>query len=495
MAISASNIASVTPRVISSGGTDLDINGMFITQNDVIPVSEIAVSFIDPDSVGDYFGYESDEYSVASIYFAGYDNSFKKPTTIWYGRRIPSSTQAYLRGGVFTGDLEDLTAVTDGALVIEISGTEYSISGVDLSEVTSYSDAASVIADALVAAGASVTVDYSSLTEAFTITTEDVGSSMSVEYPSTPEEGTDLAALLLLYESDGAEISAGVDGMTWAENVAAIKDITDNWVSFTTIYEADDDEALTIAQWAGNQGTEYLYVPWASSEDEAIALNEVLEAADVSSTSYICLSLDIAAFVCSIGACIDWDRTNGVITYAFKSQSGLTADTTTNDEYNTRTSNNIMMYGCFATRNDTFTHLYEGGMYGDYGYIDTYINAVWLYNKMQVAMMNGFTNTGKAGYTDAGYAQAKAWLMDPINKAKKNGVIAPGLELSESQKSQLYREAGLDITAELDSNGYYLQIEDPGADARTNRESPTASIWYTYDGAFHHLDVAATVIK
>ena len=75
--------------------------------------------------------------------------------------------------------------------------------------------------------------------------------------------------------------------------------------------------------------------------------------------------------------------------------------------------------------------------------------------------------------------------------------------MSESQKSQLVREAGRDISSELSNDGYVLQIggdpddtsDDSGeAAARQSRESPEASLWYTYGGSVHKLDLASTVL-
>ena len=79
MAIPASQIVSVNPRVIEAGGNDLVINGLFLTENSRIPLSSIAMTFPTADSVGAYFGLDSAEYAAARIYFQGYDNSFTKP--------------------------------------------------------------------------------------------------------------------------------------------------------------------------------------------------------------------------------------------------------------------------------------------------------------------------------------------------------------------------------------------------------------------------------
>ena len=79
MAIPASYIVAINPRLINAGGTDLEFNGLLLSKNPLIPLSSSVMIFANADTVGDYFGIESDEYKAAVIYFAGYNNSFSKP--------------------------------------------------------------------------------------------------------------------------------------------------------------------------------------------------------------------------------------------------------------------------------------------------------------------------------------------------------------------------------------------------------------------------------
>ena len=120
---------------------------------------------------------------------------------------------------------------------------------------------------------------------------------------------------------------------------------------------------------------------------------------------------------------------------------------------------------------------------------------VWLKNSLQLACMTGFTGVSAVPYTESGYALIRAWFTDVIEQAKLNGVIRAGVTLNELQKSQLLNEIGEDKSDTINTDGYYLLVTDPGAQARQNRESPTIGLWYTYGGAVHKLDVPVTMIK
>jgi len=311
--------------------------------------------------------------------------------------------------------------------------------------------------------------------------------------------GDDLSFALNLTEKTGAVISAGMDKLSVDEQMAKIREKTENWVSFTTAWEEDTPAACEWAQWA-NRNYGWLYVGYTTEATAVIPDSQtdtpsVFKENGYDHTTVVYGSLEYASFIMGAVASIAWKRTNGTITLAFKRQSGIAPWVINEGDATTLESKNCNYFGNFATRNAEFVFLYPGCLSAsDYGYIDTYVNSVWLNNRLQVALMDGITSTGKVPYTDRGYTMIRAWMMDPINDAKENKAIEAGVMLSERQKSEINNEAGHDISSELFTQGYYIQILDPGADARARRESPVISLWYCYGGAVQRIDVASTAI-
>ena len=144
MAIPASQIVQVNPRLLTPGGTDLEFNGMFITDSSSIPASQMVIPFGEPESVGEYFGMGSDEYKMSVIYFQGYNNSFKKPRAVYFGRRVAEDASAFLRGGSFgalpAATLADLQKVTDGGFTLTMDGATENISNISLESAVSLSE-------------------------------------------------------------------------------------------------------------------------------------------------------------------------------------------------------------------------------------------------------------------------------------------------------------------------------------------------------------------
>ena len=494
MAIPASYIVAINPRIISAGGTDLEFNGLILTKNSLIPMSSPVMTFANADSVGAYFGVESDEYKLASIYFLGYNNSFSKPRHIMFARRVAEAAGAYLRGAKFTGSLSDLTAIANGALTIEIDGTSYSVDSVDFTAATSYSGVATILQTALSAKLAGTTVTYSSLTKAFQIDSPTTGDASTIAYGSG-----NIATALKLTAEDGAVISLGSDVLTQNENMALVKEQTQNFVSFTTLYEADDDEHMGLASWASSQGIEYLYVGWTADvrllvQGSTNSIADKIKDAEYGATALVYDNANIAAFLLGSIASVNWERYQGTINYAFKHVDGVAASVTNQTDADLLLAKGVSFMGNFATRNDSFTFFYDAQIFGDYGYIDAFVNTVWFKNVMQVSVMNGLTNNGRVPYNERGYSLIRAWLQDPINRAVHNGTIDEGIELSESQKAQIMNETGKDLTDELYTNGYAVIIEDAGASVRVGRQSPNISVYYTYGGSINHIEVASTAI-
>lgn len=499
MAIPASQIVSISPRVLQAGGTDLVLNGLFLTENELVTTDAMIRSFATATDVMDYFGATSAEYAAAQVYFAGYNNSYKKPSSVVFGRRVLNSTGATLTGSEFTGTLADLQAISAGTLNISIDGAEVALTGIDFSEVTSFSGAASVLNSALSAASSTATVQFSSVTNSFVITSGTLGSAGSISYAEASESAANVGAVLNLTESAGATVIPGVDAMTVANNMAAIKAHSENWATFTPLYEASDAEALALAAWAGLQGVEYLCVLY-SNADAMTAQNDTtsiayqLEQAEAGATTLIYGNAQDAAFIMGSVASIDWERRNSTITLAFKRQNGLAANVTNATVASVLEGKHVNFIGEYATRNDEFVWLYPGRMYGEYNFIDPFVNAIWFNSAIQTAIMSGLATAGRVPYNEDGYTLIRAWIQDPIDRAFRNGVIDTGMQLSNAQIAQVASEAGLDISQELQANGYYLQVEDAGPSVRTNRESPNLSLWYCYAGSVQRVQLSSTLL-
>ena len=491
--IPANQIVSVVPNVLSPGGQALVMNGVFLTTSTRVPIGAVQ-PFPDAASVGAYFGLNSTEYAVAQNYFLGFDNSNIKPSNLYFTQYHPAAVAGYLRGGSMSGiTLTQLKAFAADTLTITFAGTGLTSSSIDLSGATSFSDAASIIEAAFTTPPFAVTFD--SVTSAFVFTSTATGATETIAYATS---GASLAAELKLTQVTGAVLSQGADLILPGAMMDGVVALTQNWATFMTVQDPDNSgnaNKLLFAAWANSQGERYGYVCWDTDVSAAASVpatsslgyligplgnnyaSTYLLGGDGKSGS-AAASPNHAAFICGAGASIDFTETNGRITFAFKSQSGLQATCTDGASAKNLAANGYNFYGAYATANDIFVWNYPGTVSGQFLWFDSFINEIWLNNQFQLALMVCLQNNKSIPYNLDGYTLLKAACLDTIRQGLNFGAFRAGVTLSASQIAEVNAAAGLKIDTALSANGWYLQIKDADPQVRVARGSPPMTFFY-----------------
>lgn len=483
--IPASQVVSVTPSVLSSGGSSLSLNAMFLTENENVPTGK-AIEFPTASGVADFFGLDSAEYAAAQVYFNGYTGSTIKPGTLYFYPFNTVNEPAYLRGASVKSMTLAALKKLSGAITVSIDGVDKTAASVSLSAATSFSDAAAIIATAL-----NATVQFDEQLQAFEIVSASAGTASEIGYAT----GT-LAESLLLTESAGAVISAGATTDSAETVMDGVIKSTLNWATFTTIKEPSIEDKMAFAKWSNLQNERFLYVGWGK---EAAALqtgNTNCFGARLKESAYsgavaIYGGLDKAAFLCGAAASIDFTEAKGRITFAFKGQSGLSVDVADATDAKNLENNGYNFYGAWATANDRFLFMYPGQMSGNWKWIDTYINQIRLNSQLQLALMSLLTTTKSIPYNTVGQSLQRAACQDAIAEGVNFGSIQAGVDLSEQQAAIINNEAGLDAASEIEVQGYYLLIGNATAQTRGNRQSMPMKLWYTDGGSVHQINVAS----
>ncbi|MDR8102450.1 DUF3383 domain-containing protein [Burkholderia cenocepacia] len=498
MSIPASLIASVTPSVISAGGSALDLVGIILTTNSRVPIGTVP-TFPTKDAVSAYFGPTSLEAQLAAVYFGGFDNSNVKPGSLGFSQYPTAPVSAYLRGGSLAAmTLTQLQALS-GTLIVTVDGVQKTSANINLASATSFSNAATLIAAGFTGGP---TVAYDSVAAAFTLTSTTTGATSTIGFAS----GT-LATGLKLTQATGAVTSQGAVASTPAAAMTAITKITQNWVSFMTAFDPDNGtgnaQKMAFATWTSQQNNRYLYAVWDTDQSPTTtvpatsSLGYLVDQANMSGVAPNFNDINKAAFLMGAIASIDFTQTDGRSTLSFKSQSGLAADVTDATVYQNLVANGYNCYGAFATANDQFTFYTPGQIAGQYDWIDSYIDQIWLNNQLQLAIMTGFTQSKSVPYNAVGDATIEAWLMDPINQAVNFGAIRQGVQLSAAQAQEVNTAAGRKIDSILSSRGWYLQVLASTAPAQTRaaRQSPPCSLWYMDGGSVQQLNLASVMVQ
>lgn len=504
MAINASYIVRINPRVSNPATETLEMNGVLLSKNASIPADNIVISFYSAEDVGLYFGFDSEEYRGASVYFLGFENSSLKPNVLYVGRHVSTNVAPFIRGAEIDVDFPTFLAEGNGSLELVVNASTVEIADLDFSAATSFSEIAILLQGAIRVAVADpdlpdntaleqATVEFSPAFNAFTIT-----GGMAGKDNTMTVTGGNLASRMGF--SNPAAQSQGVNARSAAETMAAVTSASGGWVSFTTAFEATVQEAKDFATWSSQQNVTTLYANWTSDSDVADPQdtdNVVVELidADVSATTTVFApNCELACFVMGAVGSIDYSGSQTVSTMAFRKAPGVGVTVSDSATATVLDSRNVNYYGDYATRNMRFRNFQTGRMYGSYGFIDPYINAIWLNNALQNTIMQGFERNNRVPYNEDGYTIVRGWVMGPVQQALTNGVIDTGLTLSEAQKAEIIREAKKDIIMDLQQLGFYIQVEDPGAAARAARQSPIVNLWYTYAGSVQKLTMGSIAV-
>lgn len=490
--IPASDIVNIVPGVVSAGGTGLDMVGLLLTNSARAPTGQV-LRFSSADAVADYFGEVSDEAAAASVYFGGYENSFIKPAFVLFSAYATAARSAFLRGARLALTLAQLQALT-GTLTITTNGTALTSSTINLSAATSFSNAATIIQAAFATPPFAVT--YDSVAGAFLFTSTATGEAVSMAYGSGA-----LATPLALTAATGATLSQGADVAVPAGAMDDIVALTQDFVGFTTLFAATDDEIVAFATWTDGKTDRYLYVPWTSSNAATTNTDTTsparrIAAAGLSGTAPVWSpTADKAVFVLGYVASIDFTRANGRAVAAFRSGSGLTADVTNRAIADNLLLNGYSFYGTYATANDAFTWLYNGQISGPFAFIDSYINQVWMNNQFQLSLMGLFGAVGQIPYNDDGYETLGAGVQSDIDAAVSFGAIRSGVTLTSAQKVQVNAIAGADISDVLFTRGWFLSIQDPGGQVRAQRGSPVCTFFYTDGQSVQKINLSSLMVQ
>lgn len=483
--IPASQIVSVNPSVLSSGGSPLALNAVFLSKNANIPTGQ-AILFATAESVGEYFGLNSNEYKAAQIYFKGFDGSSKKPGRLYFYAMNSVAEAGYLLGAsIKTTSLAELKKIK-GSMNVTIDGVEKKAPSIDLKSATSFSEAAQQIGAAL-----SATVEFEEQLQAFRIVSNNTGKASAVSFATG-----DIADKLGLSEAAGARVSKGTGAESIDEMMAGLTAATLNFATFTTIDEPTIEDKLALAKWSNLQNERFLYVGWGKEAAALQAGNTTSFGAKLKESQYsgataVYGGLDKAAFLCGAIASIDFSERGGRITVAFKGQSGLEVDVNDATEAQNLKDNGYNFYGAWATANDRFLFMYPGQMTGKWKWLDNYVNQIRLNSQLQLALMTMLTSAKSVPYNDAGRALQRAACQDAIDEALNFGSIRAGVDLSEQQRAIINNEAGVDAATQIEARGYYLYIGKASAQTRGNRESMPMKLWYTDGGSVHSVNMGS----
>ena len=494
MTIPISQIAQVIPGVIGAGGQASRLVGVVLTQDASVPPGLPKTFYLDTDA-DNWFGPGAPETTVADNYFPGIVNGGQLPYSLTYARYAASATPAGSYGanlGSLT--LSQLQAFT-GTLIVTTAALHTS-STINLATATSFANAAALMTAGFTSPDFAIT--YDTQRNRFLLLTTATGPTAT----STDVSGT-LAANVGLSQASGAFIqTAGVAADTPATAMNRLITQTTNWGAFTHAWAADMSTRLAFAAWNSGQNFQYWYLGWDTdtadlTPNNAASFGAQVLAAPYQGTTPVYGTVATAAAFMAYAASINYNVTNGRTTLAFRQfTAGTPATVSDLSSANALLSNGYTYIGAYANSANQYTIAYNGKTSGSFLWSDTYLDQVYLNRELQRANFEALLAYNSIPYNSDGYTELYQAALDVIDAAVTSGIIRAGVTLTNSEAQQINAAAGRQISDVVQSRGWYYLIGDPAnvGQARQNRTSPAATLWWTDGGSVQQLNVNSIAV-
>ncbi|WP_369788312.1 DUF3383 domain-containing protein [Rouxiella sp. WC2420] len=492
MAIPLSKDVQILPSVLAAAGSAVDLNGLILTDSAYAAVGSL-LSFSSTSDVTDYFGSQSNEGAMATVYFQGYNNCTKTPGTLYLSQFNSEAVSAWLRSGSMASVTLDALKLFSGTLVLTVDGTLVTSTTITLSSATSYAAAAALIEAAL---GNEVTVVYDTTVKSFIITSATTGADSTITFAS----GT-LADNLKLSSTQGAVISQGSDIANPTDTFKAILSASQDWAAFTTSFTATTAQHVAFSAWASAQSDRFAYAGWALESDATTTGStdtfayQVISTYDYGSVIPVYGDRTKAANVLGFAAALNFDATNGRRTLKYRALDGLSADVSDSDDYDALAANGYNFYGQYTSNNFNEKYWAPGSITGDFKWVDAFFGQVWFNAQLQQDVITLFMSDTYVPYNAAGRAQIEASMADTFAQFLAWGGMSTGTDLSASQILQIKNTVGSDISTSLIAKGYYLYIGPFTATMRSNRTTPSCTLYYCDGGAVQKLTLASVEVQ
>lgn len=512
MAIDISTYLPVTSTVENVLNNTKVFAGIGLTANLLIPSTQPVLQFISSAAVSTYFGLNSNEYLASVKYFAASNTSLAKPAYIYFGKYVVAATAPFLRSGVVSNTATMLTAlqaITAGDITVNVNGTAYPTTAINLSAASSLSNACSILqADiwtansALNGSGANFTITFNATLNQFVATIPGTGVSHTMNYFSS-STSPNLANTMGFTLATNAVLSQGQNVMDAPTNLNTLLPyFTDQFsICFVDTMSSTltDTINLGVSGWVSGLGDRFNFFCWSnevaleSSTDTTSIWYQVNQAGYNNTSIFdeiIYNNSDRCFAAMGTFAAIDLTQPNSAITLAFKTQTGLLPSVTMTSIAQILDTKNINYYGSVGINGSSVqvNWFYGGYTTGKWTYIDNLVGQVWIAFQFQVGLANLFSALGQVPNDPDGYGLVRSALTDPANSAITSGIIATGVVFSNATVQQLLTNFGIKAQ-ELTNNGYVIVNSATSQALRQIRETSPWFFIYVKGSAIQYLPI------
>lgn len=338
------------------------------------------------------------------------------------------------------------------------------------------------------------------------INTNSTGSKYTIGsvFSKIPIEGDRVDTILKL--GDGSNPPPikipGIDNITLSEMLNRFIEIRNDWWTIATVNEKTEKDRMEIATWVNeqNKGCRFVYICQDSSRIASTTTSNEdtfgfqANSKGMSGTTVIYGNETHAAFIASVAATLNFEIRNGVLTFSGRRQNGLEITANSDSEAKCLESNFYNYYGSYSNNEFKYRFLETGIVGGDHIWLNSLFKHIWLNHMIQMDLLNLLIDVNSIPFNSSGYTLIDNCCNSTINKAKNNGTIVAGVELSSLQKAILKEMVGKDISEELRFYGYYFYLKQSSSEERLERKYTGGILFYCDGGSIQSINLIINVL-
>lgn len=434
--------------------------------------------FTSSADVAAFAGSLSAEAKLASEYFGWISKTANQPKKISFMRYSFEALAPYMYSTKKLAPIATLKAITDGSMVINLGGTAYTLSGVNLSTIEAYADVATALQTAIRAnteggtLWTNATVEYQAANSSFIVTGGEAGAN-EMNFATSADSGTDLSNLIGWNKAGAPILSNGTAEQTITDILNKTIDLSTNFLTIGFLNPADAYNNLdNIGPWLDEQNNNYRLAfdlgPANYSEGIATAAKYTGMTAQYN-INYGLDGLNPAWLMTAIlPATTNYNKRNGVKNYMFQEfpQQAVSVGIDDGNLYQTLDGLCINYNGQTQKSGKTIS-FYQNGFNADGTDTAIFDNEAWLKDAITTDMLNAFLGLDFVSADNDGLAILSDVLSSNCDEALNNHVFANGKILTNNQKAFITQITGDDNSwLDVQNNGYLytvaLSVETPG---------------------------------
>ncbi len=471
MSIPQSKYVAITSQVANTTqAANKDLILRVFTTNPLFAANTV-YEFTSSKDVTNFAGALTIEAKIAAEYFGWISKVATQAKKISFMRYSFEALAPYMYTTKTLTPLASFTEISDGSMVVNLGGTAFTVSNINLTGATSYLDIANAIQTAIRAntqggeLWTNATFTYNAANTSFILTGGATGEA-EINYAIAAETGTDLSALLGLNATNAPILSNGTAAETVTDILNKTTDISTNFLTFGFTSASDAFNNLdSIGQFADEQNNQYRFCFDLSSANYMAGIETAAKYTGMTAhynINYGIEGINPAWLMSAIlPATTNYTKPNGVKNYMFQQFPQQAVSIGINDGTLYQTLDNLNInYNGQTQKTGSNIAFYQNGFNADG--VDTAIfdNEAWLKDAIATDVINAFLALDFVSADKGGEAVVVGIIQNNADKALKNHVFANGTVLNETQKAfitQVFNDETKWL--ECQNNGYAFSVD------------------------------------